>query len=271
MQTVYIDVLIILNVYVNYFLLRITAKFTRSPVKTLRCIAASFYGSIYSLLILAPPIPLFVNLAIKFAAAFTVVIAAFGIHGVDRLLKNTAAFFSANFILAGGIYAVYSWLKPQFIHFSNSYFYIDFSLVILVVSTASLYGAVCIFRRFTDKSSDDGPFKLIIRTHGKIFTLNAAADSGNFLTDLFSGLPVIICGKKDLDSDFENISAGDLRTGFRLIPFSTVSNSDVMPVFRPDEAIIVNTANGNKKSVDVMIGLGENNGRAVFNPKLLNI
>ncbi len=44
-----------------------------------------------------------------------------------------------------------------------------------------------------------------------------------------------------------------------------------MPVFRPDEAIIVNTANGNKKSVDVMIGLGENNGRAVFNPKLLNI
>ena len=148
--TVYIDVLIILNVYVNYFLLRTTSKLTHSPMRTWRCIAASFYGSLFSLLILAPKLPTTVTVAIKLAAAVTIVMVAFGVHGLKRLAKNSAAFFAANFIFAGVIYAVYSWFKPQFVHFSNSYFYIDFSLVILVVTTAVLYGAVSLLRRFTD-------------------------------------------------------------------------------------------------------------------------
>ena len=78
-MTIYIDVLIILNVYVNFFLLRITAKLTGAPLKPVRCAAASFYGSLFSLLILAPQLPLAVNTAIKLAAAVTVVIAAFGL------------------------------------------------------------------------------------------------------------------------------------------------------------------------------------------------
>ncbi len=155
-MTVYIDVLIILNVYVNYFLLRTAAKLTHSPLRTWRCIAASFYGSLFSLLMVAPRLPLAVTLAVKLAAAVTIVIAAFGIHSRIRVIKNTAAFFSANFIFAGVIYAVYSWLKPGYMHFANSYFYIDFSLLLLVVTTAALYAAVCLLRLLTDRSSPDG-------------------------------------------------------------------------------------------------------------------
>lgn len=39
METIYIDVLIILNIYVNFFLLRITAGVTHSPLKNSRCAA----------------------------------------------------------------------------------------------------------------------------------------------------------------------------------------------------------------------------------------
>ena len=38
MKSIYLDVLIVLNIYVNYFLLRATAKFTHTPLKTIRCI-----------------------------------------------------------------------------------------------------------------------------------------------------------------------------------------------------------------------------------------
>ena len=121
-MTVYIDVLIILNVYVNYFLLRTSAKLTHSPLKTWRCIAASFYGSLFSLLMLAPRLPVPVTLAVKSAAAVTIVIAAFGARSPARIAKNTAAFLAANFVLAGAVYAVYSWFKPSSLHFANSYF-----------------------------------------------------------------------------------------------------------------------------------------------------
>lgn len=262
MQTIYIDVLIVLNIYVNYFLLKTTAKITGSPLKTARCIFASFYGSLFSLLILAPELPFALMLAIKMISAVTVVISAFGVHGKSRLIKNTVAFFSTNFIFAGAIYAVYSWLKPQFMHFSNSYFYIDFSLLLLVISTAVLYFIVCLFRRFSDISPESADcYRIIVRCREKIFTADGIADTGNALTDFFSGKPVIVCGKGDFD-DMCGIN-------FRLIPYTTISESSVIPVFSPDETVIVNTLTGEKKPVDAVIGLGENNGKAIFNPKIL--
>ena len=259
MLTVYIDVLIILNVYVNYFLLRTAAKLTHSPLRTWRCIAASFYGSLFSLLILAPRLPLIVTLAVKLAAAVTIVIAAFGARGIVRTFKNTAAFFSANFIFAGVIYAVYSWLEPEHMHFANSYFYIDFSLLLLVVTTAALYAAVCLLRRLTDRSAPDGS-RVIIRAGSRTIGVDGLADTGNALVDCFTGRPVMIYSREDV---------GEVRARLRLIPCSTVSDSGVMPVFRPDEVVVVNTVTGEKKPVDVMIGIGETGGKAVFNPKII--
>lgn len=261
-MTIYIDVLIILNIYVNYFLLRITAKLTGSPLKPFRCIAASLYGSLFSLLILAPKLPIAINLIIKLAAAVTVVTAAFGVHGKVRLIKNTAAFFGANFITAGAIYAAYSWLKPNFMHFSNSYFYIDFSLLLLIVATAVLYFIVSLLRRMYDKTPIDG-FSVIIRLKDRIFRIDGLADTGNSLTDFFSGKPVIICSQNDIG----NIPK-DVR--IRLIPLSTVTGSSLMKLFSPDEILIINKTSGERKPVNAVIGLGEAHGKAIFNPKILN-
>lgn len=261
-MTIYIDVLIILNIYVNYFLLRITAKLTGSPLKPFRCIAASLYGSLFSLLILAPKLPIAINLIIKLAAAITVVTAAFGVHGKVRLIKNTAAFFGANFITAGAIYAAYSWLKPSFMHFSNSYFYIDFSLLLLIVATAVLYFIVSLLRRMYDKTPIDG-FSVIIRLKDRILRIDGLADTGNSLTDFFSGKPVIICSQNDIG----NIP-NDVR--IRLIPLSTVTGSSLMKLFSPDEILIINKTNGERKPVNAVIGLGEAHGKAIFNPKILN-
>lgn len=259
-MTIYIDVLIILNVYVNFFLLSITAKLTGSPLKPLRCIIASFYGSFYSLLILAPQLPYMVNTAIKLAAAVTVVMTAFGIHGARRLIKNSAAFYGANFLLAGAVYGVYSWLKPSFMHFSNSYFYIDFSLIILIITTAVMYFIVCTLRRFC-RSSDNEDFSVIIRVKGRIIKMKGLADTGNSLVDFFTGKPVIICSREDI---------GELPTTVktRIIPVSTVSGEGIMDIFRPDEVIIIRDSDKERKPVDVMIGLGESESKAIFNPKI---
>ena len=103
MYTIYIDVLIILNIYINFFLLRTTAKLTHSPLKISRCIVASAYGSIFSLIILFPAVGIPLSLAFKLIAAVTIVIAAFGTGGKIRLLINIIVFFSVNFIFAGVI------------------------------------------------------------------------------------------------------------------------------------------------------------------------
>lgn len=253
--------LIILNVYVNYFLLRTAAKLTHSPLRTWRCIAASFCGSLFSLMILAPKLPVPLTFAVKLAAAVTIVVAAFGVRSPARIAKNTAAFFSANFILAGTVYAVYSWFNPSSVHFANSYFYIDFSLLLLLITTAALYGAVCLLRLITDRERPLAS-RVLIRAGSRTIGLDGLADTGNALVDCFTGRPVVICAREDI---------GAVSAKMRLIPCATVSDSGVMPVFRPDEVVVVNTATGEKKPVDVMIGLGETGGKAIYNPKIMKL
>ena len=257
--TVYIDVLIILNVYVNYFLLKTTAKLTHSPLKALRCIAASFYGSLFSLMILAPKMPVSVTLIIKLIAAVTIVITAFGIHHPKRILKNTLTFFTVNFIFAGAIYGVYSWLKPRSMHFANSFFYIDFSLLLLLITTGILYAAVSLLRRFTDNTNSEKSH-VIIRTGDRIINIDGLADTGNALVDFFTGKPVVICGRKEI---------GTIKAKMRLIPCSTISDNGIIPIFHPDEVIIINDITGERKPVDVMIGIGKSEGMAIYNPKII--
>lgn len=268
MQTIYIDILIILNVYVNFFLLKITSSFTHSPLKTWRCIASSLYGSIYSLLILIPDINGIIVTVIKFAAAVTIIMTAFGIHGKKRLLLNTVAFFSANFILAGTVYAVYSWFSPEFMHMENSYFYIDFSITILLVTTAAMYLAISVIRRFSFRiSAESADYCVSVRYRDRFVQLSGLADTGNVLTDLFTGVPVVVC---DPDS-FPDISvmSDKVPKGFRLLPCSTVGGNGMIPAFRPDEVIISDSISGEKKLVNVMIGLGKSSGKAIFNPDIL--
>lgn len=268
MQTIYVDVLIVLNIYVNYFLLRITSGITRSPLKNGRCIAASAYGSIFSLLILVPELNSIVVTSIKLAAAVTIVMLAFGIHGKKRLFINTSAFFVSNMVLAGMIYAVYSWLSPEFVHIGNSFFYIDFSLIILVASTAALYIIVCLIKMFSVKSSSvSDSYHVVIRHKDKLVDLCGLADTGNALTDFFTGTPIIVCDKEHFISGAMNETS--LPKGFRFLPCNTVSGDGVIPIFRPDEVIIVNDTNGEKKPVDVMVGLGKSSGKAIFHPDIL--
>lgn len=270
METIYIDVLIVLNIYVNFFLLRITAGVTHSPLKNGRCAAASAYGSLFSLTILLPHLGTTVTLAIKLAAAVSIVALAFGVRSRKRLMINTAAFFGANFVLAGTVYGVYSLLEPQFMHFNNGCFYIDFSLLILIVTTAVLYAAVRLIRNAVDRAPA-GDWTVTIRSGKRIVRLDGLADTGNCLVDYFTGTPVMICPEESFaELTGAAIDTDRLPRGFRLLPCSAVTGSSLIPVFRPDE-VVISCENSGRKTVDAVVGFGECGRKAVFNPKLLKI
>ena len=271
METIYIDVLIVLNIYVNYFLLRITAGLTHSPLRTGRCIWGAAWGSIFSLTILLPDMGAMLPLLIKLAAAVSIVIISFGIRGKKRLFMNTSAFFAANFVLAGTVYGVYSLLKPKFMHFRNGSFYIDFSLLILIMTTAALYFALRLIRLITDKAPA-GSYRVYVRAGKKILNLSGLADTGNILVDYFTGSPVIICSEESYPVlTGRELDLSVLPKGFRLLPCTAVSGSGLIPVFRPDEVQISSCTNGSRKPVDAVVGFGKCGGKAVFNPKLLKI
>ena len=61
-QTIYIDVLISINLFINYFLLLSVAKILTLKPERKRIILSSFIGSLYSLVILLPSINIVLSL-----------------------------------------------------------------------------------------------------------------------------------------------------------------------------------------------------------------
>lgn len=282
MTYIYVDVLIILNIYVNYFLIKSTARITHTNLKTYRCIISSVVGSAFSLMILLPEIDIIANIIIKLFAAVLIVSLAFGIKDKRKLMKLILCFYGINFVFAGIMLAIYMIFKPSFMGYNNTSIYIDFSLLTLVICTIIAYAAICLIRLIMDGGkADGGKYTVIIKFKNKIISIDGLMDTGNSLIDSFSGKPVIICSEKDISKLFNEEMSFDINNpigigtempkGFRLIPFSTISESGIIPIFKPDEVIIKEENTNRMRNVDALIGVNSKETDAIFNPKLLTI
>lgn len=274
---IYIDVLLLLNSYVNYFLLRGAAKLMHRALKSTRCILAAVIGSFFSLSILLPEMNLAVLLLFKLCSAWVMVRIAFG-----RLtrLREPLCFLLVSCGFGGGMLALILLLNPAGMAMHNGSLYIEFSPLMLVVCTILAYAVTCLIRRILDKNGrSTGRYKVLIRANRHVISLEGLSDTGNSLVDSFSGRSVIVCGKNQLTKltgcdgaeSSDALFTGMTKSlhGVRLIPYSTVSSGGVMPIFRPDEVIILEESTRQRKQVDALIGVGEADTKAIFNPKLL--
>ncbi|MCM1226604.1 MAG: sigma-E processing peptidase SpoIIGA [Clostridium sp.] len=271
-MTIYIDVLIILNLYVNFFLLKATARLTHTPLKTARCVISSVIGSLFSLCIFLPKMNFIVQLLIKLAASAAITSSCFGIRDIIRTAKLMLCFYVVNFIFGGIIMLFYFTFKPEAMAVGNTYFYIDFSLLSLAVFTAISYFAVTMFRKLLDRGRDtDRKYTVKIRKNGISVSVPAISDTGNSLVDMFTGKPVIICRQTELYDIIGDCGAEKLllKASARLIPYSTIGNSGMIAVFDPDEVIICDIETGREKRVDAVIGVNPKDVPAIFNPKLI--
>lgn len=289
-MTLYLDVLLIINIYVNYFLLKATAKITHTKLRTSRNIVASVIGSVFSVVILLPPFPSVISLLIKLFAAAVIVCITFGFADKVQFLKLLFFFYTINFIFAGVMFAIYTLTEPSFMGFNNAYFYIDFSLLTLIISTIIAYLGVSLVRYLLDKKAlATEKYTLIIKSGGQTATLNAFADTGNTLVDIFTGQPIILCSAKKLDAfipyelkekllnpdinEFQNlISQNRSLKGLRIMPFSTVNSSGLIFVFSPDSIYIKAEKTDKIKNVNAKIGISQNQDHsweAIFNPNLI--
>lgn len=278
MKTIYIDVLLVLNTYVNFFLLRATARLTHSSLKTRRCIISAALGSLFSLTILLPALGFFMNMVIKLAAAALLTVMAFGRMTLRETARLVLWFYLVNVIFGGIVMALYTLFRPGFMAFYNSSLYIDFSLLSLIVFTAVAYLAVTLVRYRFDKGAEvSGKYVITIRNGGNVCRLSALADTGNSLVDVFTGKPVIVCQHSliaeiiDISLPLvpENAAVLTEESDIRFIPYSTISGSGLLPVFTPDEAVISDEEHGFFRKIDVMIGISDKDIPAVFNPGIL--
>ena len=240
---VYADVLIVLNLFVNFFILQLTARICRDAYRIGRLILAAFLGGLFSLYIFIPTLGVFLETLFKLVISALIVLTCFGFDSIKSFIRRVLVFFSATFLFAGCMMGIWALFKTNRLAINNGIVYIDISPLLLVVTTFACYIILSVIRYFSSKHAYNGKrCNLQITYSGRTANLTALVDTGHSLTDTMTEREVVIIEQSialkllDFVPTLEAVTASSNPPhGFRMIPYSSVGGHGLLPAFIPDE------------------------------------
>lgn len=240
MKTViYADILIVINIIVNYLLLRASATITGSQFKPVRFLLAAGAGGIFSLIIFIENIPVWLNIIIKILFLFAMVLIAYGVKSVKAFVKCCCAFFLANLAFAGIMLGLSVAAAPNAAIYKNGIVYFNINIFTLTVTSVVCYAVLSLTSRLSKSRVPPKSIYPIRITYGSnTVEGQALLDTGNTLCDCFSGKPAIITEKNFIDNLCRGTELTEMKS-FRLIPFSTIKSGGALPAFLADKAEIM--------------------------------
>ena len=237
MQVIYADVLVIVNLYINYILLRLCAKVARRDAKSVRVFLASLLGGFYSLIILFDTIPEWVITITKIAVGVVMLLLAFGFGNRRAFLRLIGAFLLVDIAFAGLMLAIWLVFAPHSMVYCCGIVYFNINTLTLLILTVICYIiTTAVTKLIAFKAPKNNVYTLTVIFCSYEFTSKAFLDSGNTLTEPFSGYPVIIIDPTVKDTDGVTISERfeESERLSRIIPCSTIGKTSALTAFRPD-------------------------------------
>lgn len=284
-MVIYLDVLILINLYVTYFQILAVAAFTHRKTVWYRKLSAAGIGAVASLSIFIPQEMVLTLTLLKIFLCALIAFVAFGYTGFRAYAVSVLFLMLVSFVFSGLMLCVWLFAAPMKMLFINGTVYFGIDTMTIILSTCAAYGVVRIIRYILDKNGKtDGKYTVIIKNNGRECRLSALADSGNGMVDCFSGLPVIVC-RRDMCADVSppaidmienNSDISEIGTqmikGVRIMPFSTVGKGALICMFKAESVVIDDETNEEKYPVNALIGIvigGRQEYEAIFNPKIL--
>lgn len=284
-MVIYLDVLILINLYVTYFQILAVSVFTHRKSVWYRKLSAAGIGAVASLSIFIPQEMVLTLTLLKIFLCALIAFVTFGYTGFRAYAVSVLFLMLVSFVFSGLMLCVWLFAAPMKMLFINGTVYFGVDTMTIILSTCAAYGVVRIIRYILDKNGKtDGKYTVIIKNNGRECRLSALADSGNGMVDCFSGLPVIVC-RRDMCADVSppaiemienNSDISDIGTqmikGVRIMPFSTVGKGGLICMFKAESVVIDDETNEEKYPVNALIGIvigGRQEYEAIFNPKIL--
>lgn len=253
-QVIYIDVLIFLNTAITFLLLLATSKITKLTPSAGRYVTGALVGGVFSLIIFAPDMGLILSLLTKLLFSLIIVSVVYNPKRIKAIAKQTSYFFAVSFGYAGIMLFISSLPGISILSYNNGIVYIDLSMFSLIAAAVVCYVVTVALNAFTRHSHDGAIlYNIKIKCNGKSLSTASILDTGNSLTDPFSGESLIIASSKEVDAllsaDIKNYISGNTNKceKLRLVPCTTIAGDTLLPVFRADEVQI--SGGGNNKQL----------------------
>ena len=275
-MTIYIDIVLIENLLMNYIILFATGVILKIPIKHVRLILASFVGAIYTIIAYISGLKIYSNFFLKFILSVIIIYIAFNPNQLKKLLKYTLMFYLTSFVFGGAAFALIYIVKPQEILENNGLVLNSNSLKVIFISAIIAFIVVIIgFKIVKNKiSAKDMYCDLKIKINDKNIETKAMIDTGNFLKEPITNTPVIVvehtllydCIPKEILNHMESILGGDFSeipdqvkeeyvSRLKVIPFSSLGKQNGMLLGIKAEKVIVKSEEEEKKTENAIIGI----------------
>ena len=121
-MTIYIDVVLIENLIMNYIILLATGVILKTKIKHLKIIMSSLIGAIYTILAYVITIPIYSSFFMKFLLSIIIIYVAYNPQNVKKMWKILIVFYLTSFVFGGAAFALIYIVKPQDILMKNGLF-----------------------------------------------------------------------------------------------------------------------------------------------------
>lgn len=277
-MTIYIDIVLIENLIMNYIILFTTAVVLKIKVNHIRLILASLLGAGYSIIAYMGIIKVYSSIILKIILSVLIIYIAFNPQNIKKMCKDLLLFYLVSFVFGGAVFALIYIIKPQNILMKNGLFLGTYTLktVMLgaIVAFCIIIGAFAIIKNKISKKDMFCEIEILINQ--KKIKTKAMIDTGNMLKEPITNVPVIVvehillysCMPKEILNNLKEIMGGDFKnipcdiqekyiTKLKLIPFSSLGKQNGMLIGIRPEYVKVITDEQEKINKNVIIGIYE--------------
>ncbi len=275
-MTIYIDVVLIENLLMNYIILFATGVILKIKIKHIRLILASLIGAIYTIIAYISALRIYSNIFLKFILSLIIIYIAFNPKSVKKLFKFTLIFYLTSFVFGGAAFALIYIIKPQDILRNNGLVLNTNSLKTIFISAIIAFAIIIIgFKVVKNKiSAKDMYCNIKIILNQKEIETKAMIDTGNFLREPITNTPVIVvehtllydCMPKEILNHLETILGGDFSEipdkvreeyilRLKVIPFSSLGKQNGMLLGIKADKVIIKSDEEEKENDNVIIGI----------------
>lgn len=277
-MTIYIDIVLIENLIMNYIILFTTAVVLKIKVNHIRLILASLLGAGYSIIAYMGIIKVYSSIILKIILSVLIIYIAFNPQNIKKMCKDLLLFYLVSFVFGGAAFALIYIIKPQNILMKNGLFLGTYTLktVMLgaIVAFCIIIGAFAIIKNKISKKDMFCEIEILINQ--KKIKTKAMIDTGNMLKEPITNVPVIVvehillysCMPKKILNNLKEIMGGDFKnipcdiqekyiSKLKLIPFSSLGKQNGMLIGIRPEYVKVITDEQEKINKNVIIGIYE--------------
>ena len=121
-MTIYLDVVLLENLCMNYIILFATAYILKLKVNHFKIVLSSIIGGLYAIFSYIKILPIYSNFILKIMLSIVMVYIAYKPKNIKLLGKQIVMFYLTSFVFGGTAFALLYFIKPQNILIKNGVF-----------------------------------------------------------------------------------------------------------------------------------------------------